>query len=72
MSWDPSKVHVPSNWKDRYLSVEQLAALLGRTPRAIYNLHHRGKTPPGYKIGRRLSWYGREVDDWIRAGGGGA
>ena len=68
MPWDPSIVFLPSNWRDRYLTVEQLAVLIGRTPRAVYNMQHRNQLPPCYTIGRRLSWYGRDVDDWIRGG----
>lgn len=68
MPWDPASVFMPQDWKDRYLTVSQMAVLIGRTPKAVYNMHHRGQTPPSYKIGRKLCWYGREVDRWIRLG----
>lgn len=64
--WNPATVYIPANWRERYLTVEQVAALIGRTPRAVYNLNYRGAGPIPYPNGRRVLYYGREVEEWIR------
>jgi len=71
--WNPATVHLPADWRDKYLTVEQLAVLIGRTPRAVYNLIYRAQDPVSYRIGRRVLYYGRDVEAWIQqhSGNGG-
>jgi predicted DNA-binding transcriptional regulator AlpA len=64
--WNPATVHIPADWRDRYVTVEQLAVLIGRTPRAIYNLNYRDEGPVPYRMGRRVLYYGHDVEAWIQ------
>jgi len=68
-AWNPKAVHVPANWRDCYLSVEQAAVILGDSPKTIYNRNSRGEGPIFYRIGRKCKYYGKELEEWIRREG---
>ena len=68
--WDPRDVHIPANWRDIYLSVEQAAVILNESPKTVYNRNSRGDGPIFYKIGGRCKYYGKELEEYIRSNGG--
>lgn len=52
------------------LSVGELAAMLGTTPRGIYNMRQRGQLPSPVKFpGLGLRWSTVAVRGWLAAGG---
>ncbi len=53
--------------KKRLLKVEELAALMGSTPKTIYSLKCRGKIPANciVKRGKSLRFDIVEVEKWI-------
>lgn len=52
------------------LSVGELAAMLGTTPRGIYNMRQRGQLPSPVKFpGLGLRWSAVAVRGWLAAGG---
>ena len=53
--------------KERWLSVEEIAAHLGVNPDTIYKWIERKKMP-AHKVGRLWKFMATEVDAWIRAG----
>ena len=65
--WNPKAVFIPKDWRDRYLSVEQAAAIIGDSPKTLYNRNSRGDGPIYYRIGRKCKYLGRELEDWIRS-----
>jgi predicted DNA-binding transcriptional regulator AlpA len=50
-----------------FLGVEELSALLGQSPSAIYAARHRGQRPAalGIRVGRRIVWRRTDVDRWF-------
>ena len=54
------------SFEGRLLDVHALAALLGRSPQAIYDLRHRGQLPSAVKIGGRIAWLVEDVEDWLQ------
>jgi excisionase family DNA binding protein len=56
---------------DRWLSVEQIAEILGVTKDAVYSgVSAKGK--PGHRVGRFWKFKWDEVDEWVRARGASA
>ena len=53
--------------KERWLSVEEIAAHLGANPDTIYKWIERKKLP-AHKVGRLWKFMASEVDEWVRAG----
>lgn len=53
--------------KERWLSVEEIAAHLGVNPDTIYKWIERKKLP-AHKMGRLWKFMATEVDEWVRAG----
>ncbi|MEI8041875.1 MAG: helix-turn-helix domain-containing protein [Verrucomicrobiota bacterium] len=53
--------------KERWLSVEEIAAHLGVNPDTIYKWIERKKMP-AHKVGRLWKFMATEVDAWVRAG----
>jgi excisionase family DNA binding protein len=50
------------------LSVGDLAQVLGTSTRTIWRLLEQGKLPAPTRLGARLRWRAREVQDWIKSG----
>jgi hypothetical protein len=67
---EPRNVHIPADWRDRYLSVDQAAVILNESPKTLYNRNSRGDGPIFYRIGGRCKYYGKELEAYIRSNGG--
>ena len=56
-----------------YLHIDELAALLGRSPRTLHRWHTRRVGPPRIKIGTLVVYRRIAVEQWLarneRAGG---
>jgi excisionase family DNA binding protein len=50
----------------KYLTLEEVAILLGRTPKSIYHMVERGLLPYR-KLGRRVVFLQAELDEFIEA-----
>ena len=50
---------------EHMLNVEQFAAILGRTSKAIYDLRHRGSLPPAVHVGGKLYWFAVDIEAWM-------
>lgn len=50
----------------RLLRVPEAATRLGLTPKALYNLLEDGGGPPAVRIGRRVRFDLRDLDEWIQ------
>ncbi len=50
---------------EHMLNVEEFAAILGRTPKAIYDLRHRGSLPPAVHVGGKLYWFAEDIEAWM-------
>lgn len=50
---------------EKYLSVPELAALLGVPRATIYNWRYQGLGPRAYRIGNRLLFSRSSVDEWL-------
>lgn len=48
------------------LTTSQLAAHLGVSPQAIYDLRHAGRGPRGLRVGRELRYRVSVVEAWLR------
>jgi excisionase family DNA binding protein len=53
--------------KERWLSVEEIAAHLGINPDTIYKWIDR-KNMPAHKVGRLWKFLASEVDQWVKGG----
>jgi excisionase family DNA binding protein len=53
--------------KERWLSVEQIAAHLGVNPGTIYKWIERKKMP-AHRVGRLWKFLASEVDEWVKGG----
>lgn len=53
--------------KERWLSVDEIAAHFGVNPDTIYKWIGRNKLP-AHEAGRLWKFMSSEVDDWVRAG----
>jgi predicted DNA-binding transcriptional regulator AlpA len=49
------------------VGVDALAEVLDRTPKAIYDLKHRGVLPPAVRIGGRIYWFADDIEAWLQA-----
>jgi excisionase family DNA binding protein len=47
------------------LTINDLARLLGLSPKAIYNRRHRGELPRAIVLGHSLRWRPEDVEQWI-------
>ena len=56
-----------TNMKERWQSVEEIAAHLGVNPDTVYKWIERKKLP-AHKMGRLWKFMASEVDEWVRAG----
>ncbi|MGI8908102.1 MAG: helix-turn-helix domain-containing protein [Candidatus Sumerlaeaceae bacterium] len=56
---------VPSDWRDRYLSVKTAAAIVAMTPKAMYNAINRGNGPDTERPGRRIRIAGSALVKWV-------
>ena len=52
---------------ERWLSVGEIAALLGVSTDAVYKWIYR-KRMPAHKLGRLWKFLASEVDQWVKAG----
>ena len=55
--------------EDRWLSVDDIAAYLGIKRDTVYRWISE-RNMPGHKIGRLWKFQKKEVDEWMRSGGG--
>lgn len=46
-------------------SLKELAASLGVSPQAIYDLRSQGRGPTGFRVGRHLRFRQSEVEAWL-------
>ena len=49
------------------LGAEEIAALLGLSVKAVYQLRHRGTLPPAVKWGNTIRWTRSDIEEWIEA-----
>jgi len=49
-------------------TVDEVAQLLGCSPRTIYRYADAGMMPPAIKIGNLVRWHREVVETWIGAG----
>lgn len=52
---------------DALWGIEELAAYIGKSVRAIYSLRHRGDCPPAILIGKTIKWRRSDVEAWIES-----
>lgn len=57
--------------KERWLSVEEIAAHLGVSKETVYRWIDRGRIP-AHRIGRLWKFKASEVDSWVVSGGASA
>lgn len=57
-------IEIPADWRDRYLTVEMAAAVVAMSPKAMYNMIHRGQGPELVRIGRRIRISGSALARW--------
>lgn len=50
------------------LAVNQLAELLGCSPRHCYRMADAGKLPRPIKLGSLVRWRADEIDAWVKGG----
>jgi excisionase family DNA binding protein len=50
-----------------FLSIVELAELLGVRPKTIYTLRARNDAPPAARVGRELRFRRSDIDEWMRA-----
>ena len=55
--------------EDRWLSVDDIAAYLGIKRDTVYRWISE-RNMPGHKIGRLWKFQKKDVDEWMRSGGG--
>jgi excisionase family DNA binding protein len=65
---NPSTLSLPADCGDRLLSVREVAAVCGFSPRTVYRLADRGALPRPRKCGALVRWSRREISDWIAGG----
>jgi predicted DNA-binding transcriptional regulator AlpA len=54
-------------FQDGLIGVEALAAILGRSPKAVYDLKYRKMLPPAVRIGGRIYWISEDIEAWLQA-----
>lgn len=55
-----------SSFQDRLISVTDIAQILGRTEKAIYDLKYRRVLPPPVRIGGRIYWLSEDLEAWLQ------
>jgi predicted DNA-binding transcriptional regulator AlpA len=50
------------------LTLEEVAYLLGMSPRQVRSLLKRGRLPPPVRLDGRLRWSRKILEDWVAAG----
>lgn len=55
-------------YSSRLLRVDGVAALLGCSPRTVYNLHKAGKIPPCIRLGGAVRWDRGVLERWFDDG----
>ena len=63
-----AKGAIMSNKNSRLIKVDEVAGMLGVTPRTVYRLADSGKLPRPLKIGFSVRWRRAELENWIEAG----
>jgi DNA-binding transcriptional MerR regulator len=56
----------PGPWLPRFYTIDEVAPILRRTPKAVRQLRARGLGPPFRKIAGRLLIEEHDLLDWIR------
>ncbi len=51
--------------EESLLDVQGVATRLGVTVKTIYCMRERGAAPPAVRIGSRLRWDRRDLEQWI-------
>jgi predicted DNA-binding transcriptional regulator AlpA len=52
--------------REKLMSVEDLAAYLGRSPRTVLDWNSRGLGPKYIRLGRRIAYRPADVEKWLR------
>ncbi|MGH3625505.1 MAG: helix-turn-helix domain-containing protein [Sciscionella sp.] len=60
---------VENSWRwfglQEYLTINEVAELVRASPATVRYWRHAGKGPRGFKLGRRVLYSRRDVDDWL-------
>lgn len=64
MDGEPRTQHT-TDAGDRYLTLGELAARLGVSVQALYDLRSAGRGPVGFRVGRQLRFRSGEVEAWL-------
>ncbi|HEY0238683.1 MAG TPA: helix-turn-helix domain-containing protein [Friedmanniella sp.] len=64
MDGEPRTQH-PADAGDRLLTLAELAARLGVSVQALYDLRSAGRGPVGFRVGRQLRFRTSEVEAWL-------
>jgi len=59
---------VPASPFDPLWTIEQLAAYLKMSPRAVFCLRSQGRLPEPIRVGRSIRFKAEEIQAWTRAG----
>ena len=51
------------------VGIEQAAEITGYTKNSLYQMHSRGKIPCAIKVGAKLMFRTRELQEWVENGG---
>jgi excisionase family DNA binding protein len=64
----PMSAPNPSQWRpDPLLTIEDVAAWLGKPKNTLYAWHSRGKGPRAIRVGNTLRYRRSEVEHWLDA-----
>ena len=53
-------------FQDGLISVETLAEVLHKTPKAVHDLRYRRLLPPAVRIGGRIFWLAEDIEAWVQ------
>jgi predicted DNA-binding transcriptional regulator AlpA len=53
-------------FQDGLIGVEALAVVLGRSPKAVYDLEYRKVLPPAVRVGGRIFWFATDIEAWLQ------
>ena len=59
--------HTNADLPDRLLSIDEVAAWLGKPKATLYAWRSRGLGPRGIRVGNLLRYRRREVEGWLDA-----
>lgn len=65
-SHHPSSIESAPGLLEPVLTLAEIAAHLGVSVQALYDLRNKGRGPRGFKVGRHLHFRLSEVDAWLR------